>query len=210
VKNDKINKLIDCCITQNWSPAKTLRCPESLNVHGTRIATKTQHVATGTAHKLNLNESAENSQREIASGAARNAINGHCEFKIGLKRTIEPWESLFSSNGHTTMHHTPTSARKSSADRPPIAVRFLKFRVPIVNFRFSLESPRGHCSRLRPCTFNLHNKGASTKPLTHTIGWGVCVCVCVWGLCRSVTVLFRELPSRLLSLRTRGVGLGQA
>jgi hypothetical protein len=22
-----------------------------------------------------------------------------------------------------------------------------------VNFRFPLESPRGHCSRLRPCTF---------------------------------------------------------
>jgi hypothetical protein len=35
---------------------------------------------------------------------ARNAINDHCEFKIGLKRTIEP---IFSSNGHTTMHHTP-------------------------------------------------------------------------------------------------------
>jgi hypothetical protein len=44
--------------------------------HGTRIATKTQSVATGAAHKLNLNESAEKSQR--ASGAARmprNAIN---------------------------------------------------------------------------------------------------------------------------------------
>jgi hypothetical protein len=41
------------------------------------------------------------------------------EFKIGLKRAIEPRENLFSSNGHTTMHHT---ARKSSADRPPIAV----------------------------------------------------------------------------------------
>jgi hypothetical protein len=95
-----------------------------LNVlHGTRIATKTQNVATGTAHKLNLNESAENSQR--ASGAARmarNALNDHCEFKIGLKRTIGPRESIFSSNGRTTMHHTPTSARKLSADRPPIAV----------------------------------------------------------------------------------------
>jgi hypothetical protein len=34
-----------------------------LNVHGTRVATKTQSVATGTAHKLDLNESAENSQR---------------------------------------------------------------------------------------------------------------------------------------------------
>jgi hypothetical protein len=35
-----------------------------LNVHGTRIATKTHSVATGTAHKLNLNESGELAARE--------------------------------------------------------------------------------------------------------------------------------------------------
>jgi hypothetical protein len=45
---------------------------------GTRVATKTQKVATGTAHKLNLNERAENSQR--ASGAARMARNAINDF----------------------------------------------------------------------------------------------------------------------------------
>jgi hypothetical protein len=44
-----------------------------LNVHGTRHG-KTQSVATGTAHKLKLDESAETSQR-VSGGAcmARNA-----------------------------------------------------------------------------------------------------------------------------------------
>jgi hypothetical protein len=42
---------------------------------------KTQSVATSTAHKLKLNESAR---------VAHNAINDHCEFEIGLKRTIGP------------------------------------------------------------------------------------------------------------------------
>jgi hypothetical protein len=53
---------------------------------------KTQSVIPGTAYKLNLDESAKNSQR--ASGAlawratSRNVIDDHCEFEIGLKRTI--------------------------------------------------------------------------------------------------------------------------
>jgi hypothetical protein len=84
---------------------------------------KTRSVATGTAHKLKFDKSAENSQ--CTSGAAcmtRNVINDHCEFEIGLKRTNGPRGKPFSSKGHTTMHHTPTSAGKSSADRLPIAV----------------------------------------------------------------------------------------
>jgi hypothetical protein len=80
------------------------------------------------AHKLKLDESAENSQR--ASGAARmarNVINDHCEFEIGLKRT--DWtngKAFFIKRSHHHRHapHT-TSARKSSADRPPNAVEFL-------------------------------------------------------------------------------------
>jgi hypothetical protein len=61
--------------------------------------------------------------RKRASGAAcmaRNVINDHCEFEIGLKRSIGPRGN--SSKGLTTMHHTLTLARKSSADRRPIAV----------------------------------------------------------------------------------------
>jgi hypothetical protein len=53
---------------------------------------------------------------------SRNVINDHCEFEIGLKRTIGPRRKPFSPKGHTT---TPTSARKSSADRPPIAVQVI-------------------------------------------------------------------------------------
>jgi hypothetical protein len=69
-------------------------CIRHLNVHKTRIMVKTQSVITGSTHKLKLDE------RENSRGKP------------------------FSSKGHTTMHlhHTSTSARKSSADRPPIAV----------------------------------------------------------------------------------------
>jgi hypothetical protein len=69
---------------------------------------KTQSVATDAAHELKFDESTENSQR--ASGTACMAcyvINDHCEFEIGLKRTIEPGRKSFASKGHTTMHHTP-------------------------------------------------------------------------------------------------------
>jgi hypothetical protein len=63
-------------------------CIRHLNVHGTRI----------TAHKVNLNAR--------VAPLARATQLMTCELKIGLKRTIGPRESLFSSNGHTTMHHT--------------------------------------------------------------------------------------------------------
>jgi hypothetical protein len=78
-----------CCEQMTLKGAREVEDRCGLNVHGTRIRAKIQSVATGTAHKLNLDESAENSQR--ASGAAcmaRNVINDHCELEIGLKRTI--------------------------------------------------------------------------------------------------------------------------
>jgi hypothetical protein len=44
---------------------------------------KTQSVATGTAHKLKIDESAENSQgASSAACMARNVINDHCEFEL--------------------------------------------------------------------------------------------------------------------------------
>jgi hypothetical protein len=77
---------------------------------------QTQSDATGTAHKLKVDES--------ASGAAcmeRNVINDHSEFDSGLKRTIGARGKPFSSKGHTTMHHTRKSSVVicviSSADR---------------------------------------------------------------------------------------------
>jgi DNA-directed RNA polymerase subunit RPC12/RpoP len=76
-------------------------CP--LNVCGPRIYGKKQSVATGAAQKLKLDESTENSQR--ASGAAcmaRNVINDHCKFEIGLKRTI----GLFFIKRYTTIQIT--------------------------------------------------------------------------------------------------------
>jgi hypothetical protein len=86
------------------------------------VKIKTQSFAASTAHKLKLDESAENSQRAGAC-MSRDVINDHCEFEIDLKRTIAPRGKLFfSSKGHTTMHHISTSAHESSADRPPIAV----------------------------------------------------------------------------------------
>jgi hypothetical protein len=53
---------------------------------------------------------------------ARNAINDHCEFKIGLKRTIGPRGEAIFHQMVTPPCTTPTSARKSRADRSPIAV----------------------------------------------------------------------------------------
>jgi hypothetical protein len=84
------------------SEEKIFSSSEPLNVHGTRIATKTRSVATGTAHKQNLNESAR-----VAPLVWRAAQLMTLGIKIGLKTTIEPRESIFSSNDHTTMHHTP-------------------------------------------------------------------------------------------------------
>jgi hypothetical protein len=45
---------------------------ERLNVHGTKIMAKAQSVATGTAHKLKLGESASG-----AAYMAHNVINDH-------------------------------------------------------------------------------------------------------------------------------------
>jgi hypothetical protein len=103
-----------------------------LNVHGTRIATKTQSVATGTAHKLNLNGRRRIRSTRVAPRVAHNAINDTANLKLVWKERLNPGESLFSSNCHTTMHHTPLLR----ANRPPIAVWFLQFRAPIVNFGF--------------------------------------------------------------------------
>jgi hypothetical protein len=48
---------------------------------------------------------------------ACNVINDQYEFEIGLKRTIDQGKSLLHQKiDHTTMHHTPTSARKSPAN----------------------------------------------------------------------------------------------
>jgi hypothetical protein len=90
-----------------------------LNVHGTRIATKTQNVATGTAHKLNLNESAESSQR--ASGAARmarNAINDTANLKLVWNERLNQGKAFF----HQIVTPPCTTHPLLSADRPPIAV----------------------------------------------------------------------------------------
>jgi threonine synthase len=57
---------------------------------------KTQSVATGTGHKLKFDD------------GARNVINDHREFEIGLKRTIGPRGKPLSSKDHTTMHHQCT------------------------------------------------------------------------------------------------------
>jgi hypothetical protein len=58
---------------------------------------------------------------ESASGAAymaHNVINDH--LRIWNWFEMNDWTRGKHLNGHSTMHHTPTSARKSSADRPPI------------------------------------------------------------------------------------------
>jgi hypothetical protein len=93
-------------------------------------------------HKLKLDESAR--VAPLAWRAeSRNVINNHRIFEIGLKQNDWTKGKPLSSKCHTTMHHTPTSARKSSADRPPIAV----------NFRFSLEGPQDRFLILILCTF---------------------------------------------------------
>jgi hypothetical protein len=68
--------------------------PLNLNVQGTRIMAKTQSIATGTAHKLKLDESARVASLERRA-TSRNVINDHCEFEIGLKRTIGPSGKAF-------------------------------------------------------------------------------------------------------------------
>jgi hypothetical protein len=48
---------------------------------------KTQSVDTGPAHKLKWDESARVAPLTWRA-TSRNAINDHCEFEIGFKRTI--------------------------------------------------------------------------------------------------------------------------
>jgi hypothetical protein len=66
---------------------------------------------------------------------SRNAINDHCEVEIGLKRTIGPRRK---AKGHTTMHHTPTSARMH-ANRAQIARQMqCNFKIPSSDGEFSV------------------------------------------------------------------------
>jgi hypothetical protein len=85
-----------------------------LNVHGTRIATKTQSVATGMAlHTSWIWTKAREWRR--SHGAQRN--QWHCEMKIGLKRTIESTEKPFFikwSHRHAPHTHFCTQIERRS------------------------------------------------------------------------------------------------
>jgi hypothetical protein len=64
----------------------------------------------------------ERKRAELAAREWRATQLMTCELKIGLKRTIGPRGKPFFHQMITPPCTTPTSARKSSADRPPLAV----------------------------------------------------------------------------------------